>query len=62
MFTGDSSGDWPRAGAAWDGFANQPMSTDREDGLTLHDAFITAAARCAPDNNPPQSLRPAARS
>jgi uracil-DNA glycosylase family 4 len=35
------------------GFANQPNSTHREDGLTLQDCFVAAAVRCAPPANKP---------
>ena len=60
IFTGDSSGDTLYKALYQTGFANQPTSRHREDGLRLTDALITSVARCAPPGNRPNAAEFAA--
>ena len=53
-FTGDGSGDFLYPVLHECGFASQPNSTSRDDGMQLKGLWISAAVRCAPPDNKPR--------
>ena len=56
QFTGDASGDFLFPALFRAGFASQPVSTSREDGLTLLDLYTSPVCRCVPPDNKPTTL------
>jgi len=53
MFTGDGSANFLMRGLYKFGFASQPTSVHRRDGLQMINSFMTAMVRCAPPHNKP---------
>jgi uracil-DNA glycosylase family 4 len=54
-FTGDGAGDFMYPLLHEAGFASQAEATDRDDGLTLKDLYITNAVKCLPPDNKPDT-------
>ena len=56
MFTGDRSGDWLYRAMHKAGFATQAESVSANDGLSLVNAWVSSAVRCAPPDNKPTNI------
>jgi len=55
VFTGDRTGDFLFRALYRAGFASQPISVSRNDGLRVERAYLTAAVKCAPPGNKPET-------
>jgi len=56
VFTGDRSADFLFNCLFEAGFANQPTSVNRKDGLKLINMYLTTALKCVPPGDKPTSL------
>jgi len=56
VFTGDKSADFLFKCLYKTGFANQPISISRNDGLQLNNLYLTAALKCVPPGDKPTSI------
>jgi uracil-DNA glycosylase len=56
IFTGDESARFLFKGLHKEGFANQPLSENRDDGLKLRGCYMTAVVKCVPPKNRPTPL------
>jgi uracil-DNA glycosylase family 4 len=56
QFTGDASGDFLYPALYRAGFASQPNSKSREDGLILNNLYTAPICRCVPPDNKPTPL------
>lgn len=54
-FTGDGAGDFMYPLIYQAGFSNQALACDSDDGLILHDLYISNAVKCVPPDNKPTS-------
>jgi uracil-DNA glycosylase family 4 len=55
VFTGDKSADFLFSCLYKTGFANQPNSTNKNDGLVLKNMYLTTALKCVPPEDKPTS-------
>ena len=55
VFTGDGSGRFLVAALYEAGYANQPVSESRDDGLVYTGCYVTAAVKCAPPHDKPNT-------
>ncbi len=55
VFTGDKSADFLFSCLYKTGFANQPNSTNKNDGLELKNMYLTTALKCVPPEDKPTS-------
>lgn len=55
IFTGDASARFLFQALHKEGFASQPTSESADDGLKLHDCYLTAAVKCVPPQNKPNA-------